>query len=98
MRQLVENMAKELEQNRSKLTVVFGTKGGRSRETRILDPEAVKRAVKEAQQIAETRGGKLIDKPDLKTAMNFWRSHTTRLGLTGHYSPQPALCLGARRY
>ncbi len=57
---------KELEQNRSKLTVVFGTKGGRSRETRILDPEAVKRAVKEAQQIAETRGGKLIDKPDLK--------------------------------
>ncbi|MFQ6291489.1 integrase domain-containing protein [Yersinia enterocolitica] len=78
---------KELEQNHSTLTVVFGTKGGRSRETRILDREAVKLAVKEAQQVAETRGGKLIDKPDLKTAMNFWRSHTTRLGLTGHYSP-----------
>ncbi|WP_145558933.1 integrase domain-containing protein [Yersinia mollaretii] len=78
---------RQLEQSQSHLTVVFGTKGGRPRETRILDRGSVKLAVKEALLVAEARGGKLIDKPDLKTAMNFWRSHTTRLGLTGHYSP-----------
>lgn len=78
---------KQLESNQSTLTVVFGTKGGRPRETRIIDPNAVLQAVKDARLVAEAHNGRLIDKPDLKTAMNFWRSHTTRLGLTGHYSP-----------
>ncbi|QOL13112.1 integrase domain-containing protein [Dickeya dianthicola] len=78
---------KQLERNQSTLTIVFGTKGGRPRETRIIDRHAVQQAVKEALLVAKTHNGKLIDKPDLKTAMNFWRSHTTRLGLTGHYSP-----------
>ncbi|WP_422527068.1 integrase domain-containing protein [Serratia fonticola] len=78
---------KQLERNQSTLTVVFGTKGGRPRETRIIDRNAVQQAVKDALLVAQTRNGKLIDKPDLKTAMNFWRSHTARLGLTGHYSP-----------
>lgn len=78
---------KQLERNQSTLTIVFGTKGGRSRETRILDRHAVQQAVNDALLIAKTRNGKLIDKPDLKTAMNFWRSHTTRLGLFGNYSP-----------
>ncbi|AWK44000.1 DNA-binding protein [Photorhabdus laumondii subsp. laumondii] len=78
---------KQLERNQSTLTIVFGTKGGRPRETRIIDRHAVQQAVKEALLVTKTHNGKLIDKPDLKTAMNFWRSHTTRLGLTGHYSP-----------
>ncbi|MGI8463452.1 integrase domain-containing protein [Pectobacterium punjabense] len=78
---------KQLERHQQTLTVVFGTKGGRPRETRIIDREAIQRAVKDALKVAETRNGRLIDKPDLKTAMNFWRTHTTRLGLTGHYSP-----------
>ncbi|EXU75507.1 integrase domain-containing protein [Erwinia mallotivora] len=78
---------KQLERNQSTLTIVFGTKGGRPRETRIIDRTAVQQAVNDALLVAKTRNGKLIDKPDLKTAMNFWRSHTTRLGLTGHYSP-----------
>ncbi|MDY4376313.1 integrase domain-containing protein [Pectobacterium brasiliense] len=78
---------KQLECHQQTLTVVFGTKGGRPRETRIIDREAIQRAVKEALKVAEARNGRLIDKPDLKTAMNFWRTQTTRLGLTGHYSP-----------
>lgn len=78
---------KQLEQNQSTLTIVFGTKGGRPRETRILNRNAVQQAVNDALLIAKTRNGKLIDKPDLKTAMNFWRTHTTRLGLIGNYSP-----------
>lgn len=78
---------KQLERHQQTLTVVFGTKGGRQRETQIIDREAIERAVKAALKVAETRNGRLIDKPDLKTAMNFWRTQTTRLGLTGHYSP-----------
>ncbi|MDS7907820.1 integrase domain-containing protein [Klebsiella pasteurii] len=78
---------KQLERNQSTLTIVFGTKGGRPRETRILNRNAVQQAVNDALLIAKTRNGKLIDKPDLKTAMNFWRAHTTRLGLIGNYSP-----------
>ncbi|MFP9461933.1 integrase domain-containing protein [Pectobacterium brasiliense] len=78
---------KQLERHQQTLTVVFGTKGGRPRETRIIDREAIQRAVKDALKVAEARNGRLIDKPDLKTAMNFWRTQTTRLGLTGHYSP-----------
>ncbi|AYH11940.1 DNA-binding protein [Pectobacterium parmentieri] len=78
---------KQLERHQQTLTVVFGTKGGRPRETRIIDREAIQRAVKEALKVAEAHNGRLIDKPDLKTAMNFWRTQTTRLGLTGHYSP-----------
>ncbi|WP_315709118.1 integrase domain-containing protein [Brenneria uluponensis] len=78
---------KQLELHQQTLTVVFGTKGGRPRETRIIDREAIQRAVKAALKVAEARNGRLIDKPDLKTAMNFWRTQTTRLGLTGHYSP-----------
>lgn len=78
---------KQLERNQSTLTIVFGTKGGRPRETRIIDRHAVQQVVKEALLVAKTRHGKLIDKPDLKTAMNFWRTHTTRLGLIDNYSP-----------
>ncbi|UKE85257.1 integrase domain-containing protein [Pectobacterium colocasium] len=78
---------KQLERHQQTLTVVFGTKGGRPRETRIIDREAIQRAVNEALKVAKARNGRLIDKPDLKTAMNFWRTQTTRLGLTGHYSP-----------
>ncbi|AUG99127.1 DNA-binding protein [Prodigiosinella confusarubida] len=78
---------KQLELHQQTLTVVFGTKGGRPRETRIIDREAIQRAVKAALKVAEARNGRLIDKSDLKTAMNFWRTQTTRLGLTGHYSP-----------
>lgn len=78
---------KQLERHQQTLTVVFGTKGGRPRETRIIDREAIQRAVKDALKVAEARNGRLIDKPDLKTTINFWRTQTTRLGLTGHYSP-----------
>jgi integrase len=67
--------------------VVFGTKGGRPRETIILDTAAVKKALDNALSVAEQRHGRLIDKPDLKTAMKYWHSQASRLGLTGVFSP-----------
>uniref|UniRef100_UPI003A8F2550 integrase domain-containing protein n=1 Tax=Salmonella enterica TaxID=28901 RepID=UPI003A8F2550 len=76
-----------LAQGDTRLTVVFGTKGGRSRETVILDTDAVRKALDNAIAIAESRHNRLIDKPDLKSAMKYWHSQATRIGLTGVYSP-----------
>lgn len=76
-----------LERGDSRLTVVFGTNGGRPRETIILDAGAVRKAVDDALAVAEQRHGRLIDKPDLKSAMKYWHGQASRLGLTGAYSP-----------
>ncbi|WP_031280574.1 integrase domain-containing protein [Photorhabdus temperata] len=83
----LKSWQKQLNQPEPKLHVVFGTKGGRPRQTRVLNMGAVKKAVDKAIEIAEQRGGRLIDKPDLKRAMNYWRAHTAHLGLTGCYAP-----------
>lgn len=37
--------------------------------------------------MAENRYGRLIDKPDLKSAMKYWHSQASYIGLTGAYSP-----------
>lgn len=76
-----------LDKGADKLTVVFGTKGGRARETTIINRELVKQVVNQALSIAEQRNGKLIDKPDLKSAMTYWRNQTTAIGLTGKNAP-----------
>jgi hypothetical protein len=78
---------KQLDQDADKLTVVFGTKGGRPRSTQILDAQAVKQAVCHALAVANQQQGKLIDKPDLRRAMIFWRSNARQVGLTDCYSP-----------
>lgn len=85
--QSLETWLKDLRQGKKKLTVIFGTKGGRDRETLILDREAVKQAIEFALQVASQRKGRLIDKPNLKQAMNYWGHQTRALGLTGKYSP-----------
>ncbi|EAU7890237.1 integrase domain-containing protein [Salmonella enterica] len=76
-----------LERGERRLTVVFGTKGGRPRETIILDAGAVRKALDNAIGIAEQRNGRLIDRATLKEAMQFWRKQAERLGLTGQNSP-----------
>ncbi|ECL1291917.1 DNA-binding protein, partial [Salmonella enterica] len=85
--QSLKTWQQALERGDPRLTVVFGTKGGRPRETIILDTGAVKKALDNALAVAEDRHGRLIDKPDLKTAMKYWHSQASRLGLTGAYSP-----------
>ncbi|HGR4956589.1 integrase domain-containing protein [Klebsiella aerogenes] len=85
--QSLKTWRQALERGNARLTVVFGTKGGRLRETVILDAGAVKKALDNALSVAELRNGRLIDKPDLKTAMKYWHSQASRIGLTGAYSP-----------
>ncbi|WP_047686645.1 integrase domain-containing protein, partial [Xenorhabdus sp. NBAII XenSa04] len=70
----LKSWRKQLEQPEPKLHVVFGTKGGRPRQTHVLDVAAVKETVEQAIVVAEQRGGRLIDKPDLRQAMNYWRT------------------------
>ncbi|CAH6663049.1 Tyr recombinase domain-containing protein [Pseudocitrobacter vendiensis] len=74
-----------IERGETRLTVVYGTKGGRPRETVILDAGAVRKALENALTVAEQRDGRLIDRSDLKSAMNYWRI----------FSALIALCLGA---
>lgn len=77
-----------VERGDTRLTVVFGTKGGRPRETVILDAGVIKKALDNALAVAESRNHRLIDKPDLKSAMDYWHNQATRIGLTGGaYSP-----------
>ncbi|MBY6257801.1 integrase domain-containing protein [Phytobacter diazotrophicus] len=64
------------------LKVIFGTKGGRARMTTIVDREKVLEAVSHAIKYAENNNGKIIDKPDLKSAMDFYRN-TLRTEMTG---------------
>ncbi|MFP1792702.1 integrase domain-containing protein [Lonsdalea quercina] len=85
--QSLKTWAEALERGDEQLTVVFGTKGGRPRQTRILDREALTQTVNQALAVAATHNDRLIDKPDLKSAMNRWRSQTALAGLKGQYSP-----------
>lgn len=85
--QSLKTWRQALDRGETWLTVVFGTKGGRPRETIILDAGAVKKALDTALAVAEDRHGRLVDKPDLKSAMKYWHSQASGLGLTGAYSP-----------
>ncbi|EJH1048665.1 integrase domain-containing protein [Salmonella enterica] len=76
-----------LERGDTRLTVVFGTKGHRPRETIIQDTGAVKKALDNALAVAEQRNGRLIDLPSLQQAMNYWRKEIAQAGLTGIYTP-----------
>ncbi|KFD19055.1 putative DNA-binding phage protein [Tatumella ptyseos ATCC 33301] len=85
--QSLKTWKQALERGESRLTVVFGTKGGRPRETIILDAGVIKKALDTALTVAENHYDRLIDKPDLKSAMKYWHSQASGLGLTGVYSP-----------
>ncbi|AFI92141.1 DNA-binding prophage protein [Pectobacterium parmentieri] len=80
-------VAQDMGYGDKQLTVVFGTKGGRPRQTRMLDWEALIQTVNQALAVAAAYNGRLIDKPDLKSAINRWRSQTALAGLKGQYSP-----------
>ncbi|EDW6541835.1 DNA-binding protein [Salmonella enterica subsp. enterica] len=85
--QSLKTWKQAIERGDTRLTVVFGTKGGRPRETVILDAGTVRKALDNALAVAESRNNRLIDKPDLKSAMDYWHNQAARIGLTGASSP-----------
>ncbi len=85
--QSLKTWKQAVDRGETRLTVIYGTKGGRPRETLILDAGAVRKALENALAVAEQRNGRLIDRPDLKSAMNYWHKQAVSAGLTGAYSP-----------
>lgn len=85
--QSLKTWAAALERGENRLQVVFGTKGSRSRQTVVLEPERLRSILNQAIPLMTQRGGRLLNKPDLRTAMNYWRGSAVRAGLTGPYAP-----------
>lgn len=85
--QSLKTWLKAISRGETRLKVVFGTKGGRPRYTTVLDTGAVRNALEKALLVADRHNGRLIDKPNLKTAMNHWHKQAAKVGLTGEYSP-----------
>lgn len=78
---------KALSNGDEKIRVVFGTKGGRPRDTTVLDREATLSAINAALKYLKENNGKLIDKPSLHTAIERYRNVVREAGLTGKYAP-----------
>ncbi|CNK39771.1 integrase domain-containing protein [Yersinia mollaretii] len=76
-----------LQRGDERIRVVFGTKGGRPRDTTIVDRNMVIHAVNEAIKYADGCNGRLIDKPNLHSAIDRYRNILKGAGLTGKESP-----------
>ncbi|EKM1661649.1 integrase domain-containing protein [Escherichia coli] len=85
--QSLKTWLRAISRGETRLKVVFGTKGGRPRYTTLLDAGAVRKAVENALPIARQRNGRMIDKPDLKTALESWHKQAIKAGLKGEFSP-----------
>lgn len=85
--QSMKTWQKALQKGQTTIHIIFGTKGGRPRDVHIINPQQTLQVVNNALTIMAQQNGKLIDKPNLKQAMNYWRNSTYRLGLTGQISP-----------
>ncbi|NIG34290.1 DNA-binding protein [Pantoea sp. ICBG 828] len=70
-----------------KIRIVFGTKGGRPRDTTVLDRDATLAAINASLKHLSENNGKLIDKPSLHTAIERYRNVVRESGLTGKYAP-----------
>lgn len=78
---------KALENGHTSVRVVFGTKGGRPRQTVILDREALQYAIAYAECEQAGRSGRLIDKPTIYQAIDRYRYVVRRAGLVGKLAP-----------
>ncbi|MEQ1966493.1 integrase domain-containing protein [Xenorhabdus nematophila] len=78
---------KALENGHTSVRVVFGTKGGRPRQTLIRDREALQHAIAYAEREQAGHSGKLIDKPTITQAIDRYRYLVRSAGLNGPQAP-----------
>lgn len=83
----VKSWMRALESGHNSLLIVFGTKGGRPRDTIITDRDVVRQALSYAEKIMNEQSGKLIDRQNIKQAIDVYRYHVRKAGLTGEKSP-----------
>lgn len=81
----LKSWEKQLE-SRHPVNVVFGTKGGRPRFVNPADRSRALHAVKAALSVAQRQSGRLIDKPDLKSALARYTRCMHAAGATGRES------------
>lgn len=70
------------------VTVIHGTKGGKTRRSPPLDRQRAAGTVRRAIELSKQYGGKLVRKPDLKQAMNRYHYVVRKVGMTGERAPQ----------
>ncbi|WP_034950837.1 integrase domain-containing protein [Erwinia oleae] len=70
-----------------RVRVVFGTKGGRPRDTTIFNREKVLSVLDAAIKYCDEHNGKLIDKPSLHAAIDRYRNVLREAGMIGKYAP-----------
>ncbi|MXP50276.1 DNA-binding protein [Pantoea sp. Eser] len=73
--------------NQEHVRVVFGTKGGRPRETTVFNREKVLSILDKAIGYVNEHNGKLIDKPSLNTAIERYRNIVREAGMNGKNAP-----------
>ncbi|HDZ0786063.1 TPA: integrase domain-containing protein, partial [Klebsiella pneumoniae] len=73
--------------NHERVRVVFGTKGGRPRETTVFNREKVLSILDKAIHYVSEHNGKLIDKPSLHTAIDRYRNIVREAGMNGKNAP-----------
>lgn len=83
----LDSWARQVEAGKGSVTVIFGTKTGKPREAAIHNRERVAVAVAEARQVAREQGGKIIDKPNLKSAMDRFHNLARAIGMEEKESP-----------
>lgn len=83
----VPTWKRALESGQNSVRIIFGSKGGRPRDTVIIDRAALKHAIGYAEKVMQENNGKLIDKPDIRKAIDRYRYHVRRVGLTGEKAP-----------
>lgn len=71
----------------ARVRVVFGTKGGRPRDTTVIDRDKMLHAVNHALTVAAAQNGRLVDRPELKSAIDRYRNVARKAGLTGKSAP-----------
>ena len=70
-----------------RLRVVFGTKGGRPRDTTVIKRDELARSIDVAVAYSAEHGGKLVDKAGLRSAIDRYRNVAKDAGLSGKEAP-----------
>lgn len=78
---------REMTSGSGRIIIGEGTKGGRTRETLVVNKVAALVAIRQAMVIATARGGRLIDTVGLKQALNRYNNQARAAGFTGTHSP-----------
>lgn len=78
---------KALQNGDEKVRVVFGTKGGRPRDTTIINRTETIDAINRAITYSAENNGKLIDKPSIHLAIEKYRNVVREAGLVGEFAP-----------